>query len=48
MNKEFKKKQIQEILKIKSPFLMIDRVKIISENKIVIGIKKLKKKRLVF
>ena len=43
MNKEFKKKQIQEILKIKSPFLMIDRVKIISENKIAIGIKKLKK-----
>lgn len=48
MNKEFKKKQIQEILKIKNPFLMIDRVKIISENKIAIGIKKLKKKDWYF
>ena len=43
MKKNFKKSEIKNILKIKDPFLMIDKVKVINQNKIVEGQKKIKK-----
>jgi 3-hydroxymyristoyl/3-hydroxydecanoyl-(acyl carrier protein) dehydratase len=43
MSSILKKTEIKKILKIKEPFLMIDKVKIISQNKLSEGIKELKK-----
>ena len=43
MNKNLNKVEIKKILKIKDPFLMVDKIKIISLNKIAEGVKVVKK-----
>lgn len=48
MKKSYNKSEIKNILKIKDPFLMVDKVNIISLNKIAEGEKKLKNKDWFF
>ncbi len=48
MKKVYKKFEIKNILKINDPFLMIDKIKVIQQNKIAEGEKKIKKNEWFF